>query len=358
MAPGSTIDAVSDRIADLKIPPALLPRATAVVETTDRFCAEHLDLEYAELCRRLIGRLARKRPSPLAGGEVRIWAGAVLHAIGSLNFLFDRTQHPHLTASELCRLAGVSQATATRRSREIRQLLRLTPFDPELSRREIAEDSPLRNLVDIGGLIVPLDLLDSMNDDAFVESLDEENGRAVELLREALPEVSGLPEPAALRLATTDLRRRLLSQDPVLRPAARANGWSRTLPPDDRQLWIETAGALIAIRNETGLSAEEESLLMTLDHADLIGAVLGAVRAGVGSPAGPRHLASHIDSCPEVDGEIDEDDRGLIEAAFDLLVPVWQAVGALDAEQRMTELGRWGLPRALAWAWGADFDLP
>jgi len=348
---------VSDRIADLKIPPALLPRATAVVETTDRFCAEHLDLEYAELCRRLIGRLARKRPSPLAGGEVRIWAGAVLHAIGSLNFLFDRTQHPHLTASELYRLAGVSQATAAKRSREIRQLLRLTHVDPELSRREIAERSPLRNLVDVGGLIVPLDLLDSMGDDALVESLDTADDGAVELLREAVPELSGLPEPAALQHTALDLRRRLLSRDPVLRPAARANGWSRRLPPDDRQLWIETAGALIAIKNDTGLPTREESLLMTLDHADLIAAVLGAVRAGVGSAAGPRHLACHIDSCPEVEGEVDEDDRRLIEAAFDLLVPVWQIVGALDAEQRLTELGVWGLPRALAWAWGADFDL-
>jgi hypothetical protein len=92
----------------------------------------------------------------------------------------------------------------------------------------------------------------------------------------------------------------------------------------------------------------------TLDHADLI----GAVRAGVGSPAGPRHLASHIDSCPKVEGEVDEDDRRLIEVSLDLLVPVWQVVGALDAEQRLTELGRRGLRRALAWAWGADFDLP
>jgi hypothetical protein len=59
-----------------------------------------------------------------------------------------------------------------------------------------------------------------------------------------------------------------------------------------------------------------------------------------------------------VEGEVDEDDRRLIEAAFGLLVPVWQMVGALDAEQRLTELGVCGLPRALAWEWGADFDLP
>jgi hypothetical protein len=35
-------------MADLKVPSALLPRATAIVATTDRFCAEHLDLEYAD----------------------------------------------------------------------------------------------------------------------------------------------------------------------------------------------------------------------------------------------------------------------------------------------------------------------
>jgi len=349
---------VSDRLADLKIPSAMRPRATAVVETTDLFCAEHLDLEYAELCRRMIGRLARKRPSPLAAGQVRTWAGAVLYAIGSLNFLFDRTQHPHLSASELCRLIGISQSTATRKSSEIRHLLGLTPFDPELSRREIVEGSPLRNLVEVGGLIVPLDLLDSIDDDELVESLEEEDDRAVDLLREALPELSDLPDPAGLPHVAIDLRRRLLARDPELRPVVRANGWLRRLPPDDRQLWIETAGALIAIKNDTGLSAEEESLLMTLDHADLIGAVLGAVRAGAGSPAGSRNLVSHIDSCPEVEGEVDEDDRRLIEAAFELLVPVWQVVGALDAERRLTELGVWGLPRALAWAWGAGFDLP
>jgi hypothetical protein len=333
-------------MADLKIPTAMLPRATEVVEATDRFCAEHLDGEYAELCRRLVGRLARKRPSPLAAGQARTWAGAVLYAIGSHNFLFDPSQRPHLRASELCRLAGVAQSTASRKSSEIRDLLRLTPFDPELSRREIVENSPLGNLVEVGGLIVPFDML---------ESTDEDD-RALELLRAALPELSGQSEPAALPQTAGDLRRRLLSNDPVLAPVARANGWSRRLPPDDCQLWIEAAGALIALENDAGLPAREESLLMTLDHADLLGAVLGAVRAGVGSPAGPRHLTTHIDACPEVEGDVDEVGRRVIEAAFTVLVPVWQAVGALDAERRLTALGAWGLPRALAWAWGGVFE--
>jgi hypothetical protein len=62
-----------------------------------------------------------------------------------------------------------------------------------------------------------------------------------------------------------------------LRPVARANGWSRRLPADDRQLWIGTTGALIAIKNDTWLPPNLQSLLMTLDHADLLGAVIGVV---------------------------------------------------------------------------------
>ena len=107
---------MSDSLAGLKVPAALLPRAAAVVEVTDRLCAEHLDLEYADLCRRLTGRLGRKRPSPLQRGDLRIWAAAVAYTIGSLNFLFDPSQRPHLSASELCRLMDVSQATVANKS--------------------------------------------------------------------------------------------------------------------------------------------------------------------------------------------------------------------------------------------------
>jgi len=352
---------VNDRLAGLKIPAALLPRAAAVAEITDRFCSEHLDREYAALCRELIGMVGRKRPSPLQRGDLRIWAGAVVYAVGSLNFLFDPSQRPHLRASELCRLMQVSQATVANKVRAISGQLKLVPFDPALSRREIAEQSPLRNLVEVGGLIIPADLLNSIDgddDEAFFESLDAADREAVELLRESLPELRGLAAPAELQAVAADLRRRLRSRDPTLRAVARANGWSVRLPLDDRQLWLEAAGGLIVLKNDTGLSAEEESLLMTLDHADLLGAVVGAIRSGVGSRARAADLTANIDTCPEVDGEVDDDDRGLIEAAFDLLVPVWQAVGALDEEARLTELGSWGLPRALARAWGGEFDVP
>lgn len=46
------------------VPVALRPAFNEITEITDEFCMAHLDDEYAELCRRLTAKLARKRPSP------------------------------------------------------------------------------------------------------------------------------------------------------------------------------------------------------------------------------------------------------------------------------------------------------
>jgi Domain of unknown function (DUF6398) len=50
---------------DLRIAAALRDRAQQIVDVTDTACREHLDEEYGVLARRLVARLARKRPSPL-----------------------------------------------------------------------------------------------------------------------------------------------------------------------------------------------------------------------------------------------------------------------------------------------------
>lgn len=63
-----------------RIPAALRHNAEQIFKLTDPFCAEHLDAEYGELVRKLVAKLARKRPSPLARGDLRIWAAAAIDA--------------------------------------------------------------------------------------------------------------------------------------------------------------------------------------------------------------------------------------------------------------------------------------
>jgi hypothetical protein len=45
-----------------------------------------------------------------------------------------------------------------------------------------------------------------------------------------------------------------------------------------------------------------------------------------------------------------------LEAAFWIVSLPWHVLGLTDPDQRLTPLGAWLLPRALARAWGADFD--
>ena len=138
----------------LRIPEALRHEAGEIFKLTDPFCAEYLDAEYGELCRMLVAKLARKRPSPLERGDLRIWAGAVIYTIGSLNFLFDRSQSPHLTGGQLSALLGIPKSTLTAKAKLIRDLLRIGPMEPEFCRREILESHPLAWLISVNGVIV------------------------------------------------------------------------------------------------------------------------------------------------------------------------------------------------------------
>jgi len=56
----------------------------AITALTDAFCAMHLNEEYRVLIHRLIGSLARRRPSPLIKGKESVWAAAAAHAVGRM----------------------------------------------------------------------------------------------------------------------------------------------------------------------------------------------------------------------------------------------------------------------------------
>ena len=45
-----------------------------------------------QLCEKLIRKMSRKRNVPFLSGRMEIWAAAVIHALGSINFLFDTSK--------------------------------------------------------------------------------------------------------------------------------------------------------------------------------------------------------------------------------------------------------------------------
>lgn len=145
---------VVDSLDTLKIPKAAWSYAEKIVEATDALCLEHLDEEYADLCRRTVAKLARKRPTPLTRGDLRIWASGVVHAVGHVNFLFDPQQSPHMKADELSRLLDVKKSTMANKAKLVRDLLKMEHFDTEFSRREMIEKSPMTWLLEVEGMVV------------------------------------------------------------------------------------------------------------------------------------------------------------------------------------------------------------
>jgi hypothetical protein len=139
---------------NLRIPVAMQERVGEVIAITDEVCSECLDAEYARLARRLVARLARKRPSPLVRGDTRIWAAGVLYVLAQVNFLFDRSQSPHMSAAELAVAAGAKQTSMANKAAMINRVLDIGVYEPELTRVAMLEQHPMAWIVEVNGFLV------------------------------------------------------------------------------------------------------------------------------------------------------------------------------------------------------------
>lgn len=208
---------------------------------------------------------------------------------------------------------------------------------------------------------------DSFPEPEFDDELEEEwlaewdqvDRDAVDLLRGALSDHRGAPPPAELAAVAAAVRAGLADDRHSLIWVGNAAGFEHEQPPDDdAELLISCTAATISPREETGLDVEEEALLLSLEHADWLGAIVSLVRAGPGANASPDSLVDGIRTCPEVEleSEIDIDEESALDAAFWMIVVPWHLLGLTDHDERLTALGAWVLPRALARAWQGDFD--
>ena len=136
------------------IPIAARPAYEAVTQLTNSVCQTHLNDEWAALCCELTAALARKRPSPLSRGQIEVWAAAILHALGVVNLLHDRSQTPSMSVAELCAAFGVSQSAVGNRSKHIRDLFKMNQLDPNWTLRSRMDENPLAWLITVNGLVV------------------------------------------------------------------------------------------------------------------------------------------------------------------------------------------------------------
>jgi len=137
-----------------RIPLKLRPVFEGIGELTDAVCRKHLNQEYAELARDVAAALARKRPSPLLRGHLDTWACGIVYALGYVNFLFDSTQEPYLSAEQLCDAFGVSKSTGYGKSRDVRSALGMYQFDPRWCLPSLVDRNPYVWMIEMDGLIM------------------------------------------------------------------------------------------------------------------------------------------------------------------------------------------------------------
>ena len=125
-----------------------------VLGLIDQFCKEHLNEEYAVLCRKLAEKLARKRPSPLLQGSPNAWASGIVRAVGGVNFLHDKSQTPYMRSTDIDHYLGTSPSSGAAKLAAIRKMFKMHQLDPNWSLPSRLEDNPMVWMLQVNGFMV------------------------------------------------------------------------------------------------------------------------------------------------------------------------------------------------------------
>jgi hypothetical protein len=125
-----------------------------VIGLIDQFCKEHLNEEYAVLCRKLAEKLGRKRPSPLLHGSPNAWASGIVRAVGGVNFLHDKSQTPYMRATDIDYYLGTSPSSGAAKLAAIRKMFKMYQLDPNWTLPSRLEDNPMVWMLQVNGFMV------------------------------------------------------------------------------------------------------------------------------------------------------------------------------------------------------------
>ena len=198
---------------------------------------------------------------------------------------------------------------------------------------------------------------DDHEEEAFLAAWAAADQNALDVLLDALPGINEIPVPLPeLQAAVARLRAGVVSGAwPYDYFRAAANWAAAPLPHDDLECFMDAlVSTMLPVDDVEDWEPEDLAAVASLEHADWVGSVVGVVRAGPGASIDPEAVLEYIDNCPELEGDRDPDDDIVIEHAFEVLLPLWQAIGVVDDDRRVTRLGIWALPQLLIAAWSVE----
>ncbi|WP_020617030.1 DUF6398 domain-containing protein [Paenibacillus daejeonensis] len=139
--------------------PKMLEKKEQLLQLVKGFCEKYLDEDYEQLACKMVEKLGRKRTVPFMRGKLEIWAAGIIHAIGTVNFLFDKNSEPYVSVHDICEYFATAQSTTSQKSNTLREMFKMSYFDGEFATKSTQQSNPLNNMVSINGLIIPADFL-------------------------------------------------------------------------------------------------------------------------------------------------------------------------------------------------------
>lgn len=130
-----------------------------LMRLTMEFSNQYLNKEYEQVIGKLINKMGRKREVPFISGRIEIWAAAVIHALGTVNFLFDKESQPYVSVEEILEFFGTKQSTTSQKSKKIRDMFKMNYFDSEFSIESVSQESPFNSMTMINGMMVPVSMV-------------------------------------------------------------------------------------------------------------------------------------------------------------------------------------------------------
>ncbi|WP_459480701.1 DUF6398 domain-containing protein [Clostridium saccharoperbutylacetonicum] len=106
-------------------------RYEEIIKMMKSFTNEYLNEEYMRVCTLATKTLCLNNVEQLKKGKSASWAAGVVHAIGTLNDLFDSKGVPYVKAVDLYKAFNVSSSTGSSKSKEVKNLLNLSKEDKQ-----------------------------------------------------------------------------------------------------------------------------------------------------------------------------------------------------------------------------------
>ena len=86
----------------------------------------------------------------------KTWAAGIVHALGMVNFLFDKSNKPYLSSKDLANWFELSQNTINGKSKVIRDMFRIMQLDPKWTLASNMNNNPMVWMVMVNGYILDI----------------------------------------------------------------------------------------------------------------------------------------------------------------------------------------------------------